>query len=183
MTTISLNTAVLLAIQGVLASQKSFSAHDITKAIRASVNDSEYLLSDRDTEDVDGIQTQRVEHTEVRGIIDELYDAAVFGNVGMVRRFNGSFYEYSRPAQTPTRVTAATVAPQAVSVPSTPANQLLDVIKNYVQARGPVTLKQVQSRLKGTSLTCGDLAKLVQSHTDLALRPSPTLSLSTVTAV
>ncbi len=170
MKTVLFHTAVVLAIVEIRAKQPNgFSVHDVTKYLRNQVNNFEIALSDGTTEDVDGVDTYRIEHNDVKAIFNELFENGAL--VGLDRRHARGHFEYfnvpSAPAivslkATPSLSTAiqTTIARNTVAGPA--EKQLRAYLDNH-SAGSQVTLKQLQSRFKGIHLTCKDYALLVES--------------------
>ncbi len=184
MNTISLNTAVLVAIQSLVASQKSFSAHDVTKKIRELSNSGQFSIANADTQELDGVEYEVIEHSDVRSIVEELWVSGVCEYSGLARKFNGQFYEYFLEDKPRVSVTAGVAQPSPVSPAGySPKIPVIQKIEDYIHNRGSASLKQVQSRLKGLNLTCQDIGKIIQSSDKLALKSHAIYSLSEVVPV
>jgi hypothetical protein len=184
---VKFQTAVLMAVKEV-SSRPSFSAFDVTTALRGLVNQGEVALTDKTTDAVGGLQTYRIEHQEVNDLLKEMYAAKV---MGLTRVPNGTYFEYSVDnvvASTPmvkatpaTPATAGPVGSIGCGCPTGPTGPVgttgatccqtsppnATKLINYLSGRGvgsQVTMKQIQSRfdtLRG--VTCEDYAKQVAS--------------------
>lgn len=174
---VSLQAAVESVIATVIAAGESFSGYDITSKLRREVNEKRIVLENRPYEDVNGIQTQKVTHDEVRTFVRGYMDTISSYD----RRFNGDYIVYSPNGTLSTSTTATTtpasVAPKtltytptavvstpavAVSASTSPSTKLV----SYIRGRGPRTLKQIQSRFKvegAAQPTVRDLAAIAQS--------------------
>lgn len=83
-------TAVLLTV-GELR-KNPFSIYQVTKRLREQVNQGELSFVDREVEDVEGNQTYRVDHVEVRSVFRELMDNNIL--TGLSSRDAGPYMEY-----------------------------------------------------------------------------------------
>lgn len=182
--------AVLVATKDVASNNPSFSVHDVTKKLRAMVNAGELSFTDRAQEDVDGINTFRVTHDDVKESFNEIWANDV---VTLNRRSGGSgyfLYELSQPVtssiqglqsppiffdgKNPVPVVAcgskglavpATLTPAAISSKplDTFALQVNAYINNVQNDGRSLTLKQIQSRFKGIYKTCTEYAAIVEA--------------------
>jgi hypothetical protein len=175
-------TAVLLAV-GELRQTKpqGFSVHDVTTRLREQVNQGDISFTDKSYEDVDmsdgtTLNTQSVEHSEVKALFNDLYANGVI--TGLDKSYATGYITYvNRPAQiapagTTTQPSVAGVSPigsNSVIVTTGKAqgpfptinNSLTqDKIRQYLSntPKGqPRTMKQIQSRLKGYLATCEEI--------------------------
>jgi hypothetical protein len=156
-------TAVVAAAQQLQNSGKPFSAYDVTKTLRSSVNSGDIHFSDRTTEDVDGVDTYRVEHNEVKRIFTDAYSAGVFGTLGRTWDNSGNgFWSYRGASGTP--VYGSPTPTIAKPLPTQPQTNLEQKIVSYLHRQGigsTVTMKRIQSRLKGYPVSCKDLASVL----------------------
>lgn len=152
MKTISLTTAVLLTLKSF--ADDTFSAFNITRAIRDDVQDGEYELT--------GLGTT-VFHDAVKTSFFELLDN-VLGDEYETSD-SGRGYREFRKVQSVTPVANIPVATPAVALPIslTVTPEAQRVIGTYLGNNGPATMKQLQSRLKGHPYTCKDLAEYLDS--------------------
>jgi hypothetical protein len=178
------STAVLVAVRDVAAAQPKFSVHDITKALRESVNQGDVAFSDRTTEDVNGVDTFRVAHDEVKEYFNDLVGSGV---LNLNKRHNGNYFEYSdNGAVSSTSAASAPISstPKNASVPTNGKTDLSAKIKAYLDGRGSgsvVSMKQVQSRFDDEKFTCADYGAKVQALGYMLDNSSPHPSKWTVT--
>lgn len=158
-------TAVALAIEG-LKSSAPFSAFSVTQKLRQQVNGGEIAFTDKTPEDVDGTNTYRVDHEEVRSVVNELYNLKVV--TGLQRKDNGRWLEYYPvgnpvPAPVPVQAVTPTPTPQPTALPVDAA--LRQKIQDYLVGRKgqKVTMKEVQSRFKGVTKQCNEFGALIAS--------------------
>lgn len=166
-----LATAVLLAV-GELRQAGKFSVLNITKKLREWANTGELELSDRTPEDVNGVNTYRIEHDEVKTIFNDMYNNSVIINLS--RGFNGSYYEYADNGSAST-VSSTSGWPKAIIAPRSYPKQpfvtkqtsdpfvqtILDYVSSCRSSGKSVSMKQVQSRFKGVSKTCQEYADIL----------------------
>lgn len=74
--------------QGFVANQCEFSAHDVTVCLRKKINDGILELAGVAVEDVDGINTQRVSHEDVRFVVHDHCGNGICNIPGYERRWN-----------------------------------------------------------------------------------------------
>jgi hypothetical protein len=160
MKNLKLITAILLEIRAFLNRNASFSAHDITTAIRKRVNAGEICVTDVDTLNSGAA---RIDHPQVRALIDEFYNE---GLLPLYRLDTGSYRVYSATNNFPSPV-KQTVA--AIDNNDEPVNDTNDcdveaLVVGYVTrklAKGQLpTLKGVQSRLKGVPINVVDIKNI-----------------------
>lgn len=155
MKTITLTTAVLAAVKAFRGD--IFSIFNITRSIREDVESGTYELTG---------SGRTVYHDDVKAIFEELMDN-VYGSQYQTRDSGRGYREFQlivqgQTAQCPapgctnpvTTSCATPSCPQAVQ----PLDAVRDNITQYLRDNGPRTMKQIQSRLKGFSTTCEDLA-------------------------
>lgn len=160
MKTITLQTAVLLAIKEFTDQGKEFSAYNITTNIRSKV-DKEYRVSDAPigNDIYDGADYTVIDRNAVKAIITELFENGLID----ARK------EYRTNNKIPINAYIAYIPN------NTPNNQLVIVsgsantgksiqikVANYLaNCNEPVTLKQIQSALKIKGVRCEDIAKVI----------------------
>lgn len=128
---------------------KHFSNFDVTAELRNRVNNGKVVIDGRSFEDVNGTQTQKIFHGEVRDIVVQTMRASS----AYTRVWNGAYFVYqpttSSPVTPGSTVPSVVVTPTAtVSTPAVPVDVLGRQIRTYIQTRGNKTLKQIQSRFK-----------------------------------
>ena len=91
----TLVAAVDAVVQSFVASQSRFSAHEITKALRESVNGGVVVVDPLETGTVHvaGKDVPKIEHEAVKGIVHDLFQASKMD--GYARSHTGEFWEYS----------------------------------------------------------------------------------------
>lgn len=162
---------------------KNFSAYDVTLALRGKVNNGEIELVDAQREDVDGVNTYRIERDKVREIVSQLYTADLLpqykrdyaragGNTYRVYVYDANLPVNPTPVSTPQVLPTSSVPAQLPAkvgpVALTPQNQadieakILAYVKNQSALNSLPTLKKIQSRLKGIAVTCGELEGIVK---------------------
>tara|TARA_R110002110_G_scaffold148108_1_gene339090 strand:- start:8847 stop:9347 length:501 start_codon:yes stop_codon:yes gene_type:complete len=144
---VNITTAVLLAIKSF--NNDPFSIYDITKEIRSCV-DEDYTIF--------GLSSN-VPHDIVRLIFTELLENDLLNNYD-VRDDAGGYMVFSLSEvsnQTPVGSTFFLDLGKGMSL----GDQSL--ILNYVSKHGPVTMKKIQSRMKGAKYTCQDINDFLSS--------------------
>jgi hypothetical protein len=143
MKTINIITAILLSIRSFGNDQ--FSIFDITSNIRENLNDGEYELS---------IFGDRIAHDVVKTHFTELADYGFLSDYSM-KHENGYRVFKRTQALATTTINQSTNAPTpaATTIPS----DVQLIIYKYLKGRSPVTMKQIQSRLKGHTYTCQEI--------------------------
>lgn len=160
--TVSIKDAVESVINAdFIAQQKSFSAYDITTAVRGLINTGTIRLDGVPFEDINGKSTQRVSHDDVRVHVRNLMDTVSAysrnfhqGNY-LLYSFVGNTQVAAAPLTspsvtfTPTGVVASPAAPAAVKTTIVSSASSFDNrVVEYVVNRKTATLKQIQSRFK-----------------------------------
>jgi hypothetical protein len=176
---LSLKDAVVNAVNSLKVNKGNFSAHDVTVAVRESVNAGEIALPGLETAQPNRSSIKYwVNHSDVRAIIDDLLNDGTLATLGLTNvNYDGGFrvFEFSTPvpsaddhdgAPTPdTTAAAPTVPAPAVSVAAAPVSPIVSLlsarIDAYMSKVGSATLKQIQSALKVNGVTCKDLADIV----------------------
>ena len=159
---VTLKEAVTNAVNE-LKVKGSFSAHDVTSAIRAAVNGGEIAIPGLEAQPNSAGISFWVKHEDVKAIVDEMLEDGTLANLGLTNvNFSGAFrvFEFATPAastDTDADPASATNAP-ATNGTQTPLEQR---IKAYLSKAGSATLKQIQSALKVNGVTCADLAPIV----------------------
>jgi hypothetical protein len=146
MKTLNIVTAILLNIKSF--GSDPFSIYDITKSIRLDVADESYELSDFG---------DLVEHETVKENFLELLENGLLDSYTVSHNPAG-YREYQvNDGSSPSPQQTATVQP----LTNIPTDVQL-IIYKYMKNTGPVTMKQIQSRLKGHSYTCKDIKEFLE---------------------
>lgn len=112
----------------------SFSAHQVTLAVRKIVNESTDQFDLRIIT-VSGKHVYAVEHNEVKDEINSLFHSGVVGRV-----FNGTYFEYNNDG---IATQPATKAKHSGNI-----NNLSDVLVDYVKGKGSISIREIQRNLK-----------------------------------
>ena len=156
------STAVLVALNEV-SKKPSFSAYDVTRYLRDAVNNNQITISDKQTENIGGLSTVRIEHNEVKAQFQDILDS---GLVDLQGKFNGVYNEYNKkttyiaaPVNQSNPKANHVVVPKNVTTIPTFAAQVDKYFRGF--AKGcKITMKQVQSRFDSrTGVSCADYAK------------------------
>lgn len=144
MKTINIITAILSTVNSF--GNDVFSIYNVTRAIREDVNDGSYLLEEYD---------DFVDHDIVKKYFIELIENNAL--VGYSERYNQTGYrEYIKDDAPVLNTPVVSTLPNVAQI-SQNSKIPFDVQKKmyqYIKDNGPVTMKQIQSRLKGFSCTC-----------------------------
>lgn len=140
---INITTAVLLAIKGF--DDENFSIYDVTKEIRSCV-DKDYTIFGN---------SGNVPHDFVKFIFTELLENDLLTDYNSENDPGG----YRVFSLADSKLVPTPSQPLPVRTLIQPKMSLGDqsLIINYVVKHGPVTMKQVQSRMKGTNYTCQEI--------------------------
>jgi transcription initiation factor IIE alpha subunit len=182
MKTITLQTAVALAIND-LKSVGPFSAYDVTRQIRAKVDD-EYEIEDADYDDEEGFP--EISHANVRKIVVELFENGLIDCTKAYGSNQGHrFVLYTpldvqkNPVLTQQDIADSTKISQSVPVvsitqsskpdctippmpqPPITNSPVVDRIKSYIEEKQTTTPKQIQSTLKIKGFLCKDILNLL----------------------
>ena len=150
MKTMTMTTAVLLAIKSF--GTTPFSIYNITAEIRDNVNSSRYELA---------IFEDDVNHEDVKEHFQELVDNGLLDDY--YTNYNPAGYrEFCTVDPTLSNPVASVNIPAAVANTTIPTDIQLKIYK-YLKNRGPATMKQIQSRLKGQPYTCKDIYDLLNN--------------------
>jgi len=127
-----------------------FSIWNITKTIRKNVRNGEYELKH---------YLDDVPHDMVKEYFTELLDGGILNDY-YVRNNPSGYREFAKTM--PTNVPSTTPVDPTTIVQSAMATTVLptDVqvkIYNYMKNNGPVSMKKIQSRLKGYNYTCSEI--------------------------
>lgn len=174
---VTLQTAVIMQVKEFANSNRQFSVHDITQAIRNKVNQG--VLEIPEVEVVGTSWRFDIPHTKVKGLFDELWRTGVFDpDFSLSRAFTGMYYEY-----TPSVVNSPAVAQPTFSVsqpmvvpPSTQSSTVSNAdvavkfrietyLSNCKSKNFQPTLKQVQSAIKrerSTGWSCEQIQSYVE---------------------
>ena len=169
---LTLTEAVVNAVNE-LKSKGSFSAYDVTTAVRAAANAGEIELPGLEANTNQSGIKYWVNHEDVKREIDALLNNGELANLGLTNvNYNGSFrvFEFANSTATSApAVTTATPAPAAVVASTTDDTDPADAdspvasrVAAYLNKVGTATLKQVQSALKVNGITCKDFAGIVK---------------------
>lgn len=155
----SLKEAVLDAVS-TLKSNGSFSAHDVTKQIRQSVNDGEYTLPGLEAP-AGSAYKYNVNHDDVKEVIDSLLNDGTLQNLGLTNvDYSGAYRVFEFGSAVAADTTSTTDTTDTTSDVDQADSPVASRIKAYLDNVGSATLKQVQSMLKVNGITCKDLATL-----------------------
>ncbi len=167
----TLTEAVTEAVN-TLKSNGSFSAHDITVAVREAVNEGEYALPGYENPNTASDIKYLVNHDDVKNVLNNLERDGVLANLGLNNvDYSGAYrvYNFDAPVTSTDDADAvATPAPDAAADSDVSADEDVSTddspvavrVRAYLDNVGSATLKQVQSTLKVNGLTCKDLATL-----------------------
>lgn len=162
-TNLTLTEAVVQAVNELKANGK-FSAHAVTSTVRESVNSGEYALPGLEARPGCRAGTIKywVDHEAIKTVIDALIANGEMANLGMVNvDYSGAYrvFEFDTTGATPANAPTVTtdngggVDTQGV---------LAQRVKAYLDRQaGTVTLKQVQSALKTSGVSCEDFYNLI----------------------
>lgn len=151
---LSLSEAVVEAVNEIKV-KGSFSAHDVTNAVRSAVNAGEITIPGSEAKPNSQNIKYWINHEDVKAVIDALLEDGTLKNLGLVNvTYNGNFRVFNF---------AANATPAAVvTVATNPAESPVEKrIKAYLAKVGSATLRQIQSALKINGVTCQALAEVV----------------------
>lgn len=134
-------TAVLLAVGEVR--KAPFSVFNVTQLLRQQVNGGQLAFTDKSLEDVDGINTYKVEHSEVKEVFNELERNNVV--TGLASRPNKGYIEYYPSVKSD--VPAIPTSSVSGVVPSDGKQLTAQDIKAATQASPKVTITVNADRL------------------------------------
>lgn len=181
---VTLQTAVLIAVKEFAEKKTKFSSHDITRILRNKCNTGKMEIPE--IEDLSGIDGYRfnVNHEKVRNLFQEMINNGVFAADFVIQRqFNGMYYEYVT-ISSPTKIPPVSVPPQyptnvqtpLASIPVPVVCQTTDpeIIRRITQyldnckARNfRPNLKQIQSAIKrgnySTGVSQNELSDFIQN--------------------
>jgi hypothetical protein len=156
---------------------QGFSIHDITKRLREQTANGDVEFSDRTREDVDGTYTFRVDHSEVKNVFNELFEAGL--NLALDKKWSNGFFIYVRKADDDDDTFNHAVGGTAIQHPATNVipfptpsatsatdQEILDKTNVYLgkfTSGDEISMKQIQSRFKGISKTCEQYADLLEN--------------------
>jgi hypothetical protein len=166
MKNVSFVTAVLLTVGEVRQSDslpQSFSIHDVTRLLRDKVNRGALGFSDRNVENVDGVETYRVEHNDVKRVFQELFDTGILLNLTYTD--NGTYRQFFNVPSTVTQGVSNLIS-FPIALPLVQAKRPDDPIEQKIATylanqSGEVSLKKIQSRFKDDYFTCRELFDLL----------------------
>jgi hypothetical protein len=148
MKTISTTAAILMAINEF--GDNPFSIWDITNSIREHVNDEHYQLR---------YEFDNVEHETVKDFFLEIADSGLLDDYYTKFNVNGyrEFCKVNPVMSQPAVVTKVVPTPTTATVDVRFPPSVQEKMYNYIKNRGPSSMKQIQSRLKGHNYTCQEL--------------------------
>ena len=165
---LTLKEAVVNAVNE-LKVKGSFSAHDVTTAVREAANAGEIALPGLEATQPNSSNIKYwVNHADVKAVIDGLLNDGTLANLGMTNvDYSGGFrvFEFSAPATSPVPSADDHDGAPAPITTATAANAtqspMAQRVEAYLKKAGSATLKQIQSALKVNGVTCKDLAAIV----------------------
>jgi len=209
MKTLHLVTAVMAVIGQFHKTQATFSAHDVTRTLRENLAAGQFDLADvPDRAYFGNAYLPVVKHDSVREIVKEVFDQQlvpdytgenfsnpgtntsyvryVYGNASTVAQSNPVASATPTQANNPTNTfipaapVGAKVAAPLKNMDQTAWEKAEAYVRNQVGIGFSPSLKAVQSRLKGYSVTCKQLAAYFGASRDFAVNPEQNVSESTV---
>jgi hypothetical protein len=171
---LTLKEAVVNAVNE-LKVKGSFSAHDVTTAIRDAANAGEIALPGLEATQPNSSNIKYwVNHSDVKTTLDGLLNDGTLANLGMTNvDYSGAYrvFEFAGASTAPAAPVPSADDHDGAPAPTTPApnaanptqSPLAQRIDAYLKKIGSATLKQVQSALKVNGVTCKDLAPIVES--------------------
>jgi hypothetical protein len=188
---ISFATAVLRVINIFRQNQTDFSAYDVTREIRVQANSGDIQIQGLPVEPVDGVNTNRIDHEDVRELVIELYTNGLITDYrkdrGNANGQNYIKYVYVNPSAPVVggNVSNSAVASNPVPTAQTPqkfnltfkaygnsagapkyanVGRILAYVSQKKAKGGTPTLKSIQSALKGFKITTKEIESLVTSN-------------------
>lgn len=162
---LTLTEAVVNAVNE-LKSKGSFSAYDVTTAVRAAANGGEIALPGMEAKANQSGIAFWVNHEDVKRVIDTLLNNGELANLGLSNvNYNGSFrvFEFATATAPAATATTAAVTTDTDTDPADADSPLATRVEAYLSKVGGATLKQVQSALKVNGVTCKDFADIVKN--------------------
>jgi hypothetical protein len=162
---LTLSEAVVNAVNE-LKVKGSFSAYDVTTAIRAAANAGEIALPGLEARGNQSGISYWVNHEDVKREIDALLNNGELANLGLTNvNYNGSFrvFEFATSATATSAPTATSATSTSDTDPADSDSPLATRVEAYLSKVGSATLKQVQSALKVNGVTCKDFADIVKN--------------------
>ena len=167
----TLKEAVIEAVN-TLKSNGSFSAHDITAAVREAVNEGEYALPGLENPNPSANVKYLVNHEDVKSVLNLLENDGTLANAGLTNvDYSGSFRVYQFDTAPAVDSTDTDPAAPAESVDSDDDSDVSVVDSDSPVAKriaayldnhgGSATIRQIHSSLKINGLTSKDLVALV----------------------
>lgn len=160
--TYTLKEAVLDAV-ATLKSKGTFSAHDVTKQVRQSVNDGEYTLPGLEAP-AGSAFAYNVSHESVKEVIDSVLNDGTLANLGLTKvNYDGAFrtFEFSTTAT----AVGATFGDGGTTANDAEADEkdspVAKRIAAYLSNRGETTVRDLQRALHINGLTSKDLVELL----------------------
>lgn len=204
--TLTFDVAVLNRIANFHKQKKNFSAYDITRTLRQAVNDGEIQISDSSLQlqnGNSGNQFLNIPHGRVKEVVHQLFSESLIPD--FVPQDNGVFinYTYNDPQTAvdpnPTRlinIVGATITNDGILPPDikkfdtirnfdanliakgkTPDKEMWEKVSEYLYSFSYArTAKEIQSRLKGYSVTCKEIFEWASNQKDLIVLPHDNVS-------
>jgi hypothetical protein len=152
----------------ILKPNGSFSAHDVTIAVREAVNEGEYALPGYENPNTTSNIKYLVNHEDVKNVLAILENDGSLANAGLTNvDYSGPYrvYQFETPAttDTDTDATANTIISSssdsdADNSDSPTAKRIATYLENH---SGSATIRQIHSSLKINGLTSKALVELV----------------------
>jgi len=163
---LTLKEAVIEEVTKLVKTAGSFSAHDVTAAVRTAANDGEVALPGLEAKPNSSNIKYWVNHDDVKAVVDGLLNDGTLANLGLTNVDYTSnpyrvfqFGSASAPAPSaPVSANTSDDVDDADAAQSPLAQRMLA----YVRKVGVATLKEVQSALKVNGITCKDFAGIAQ---------------------
>lgn len=164
---LTLNEAVLAQVENLIP-DGSFSAHDVTSAVRAAANAGTITLPGLEARPNDEGIKYWVNHEDVKRVIAGLVADGTMANLGMTNVDNSGTYRLyvfgtdATPAAATPAATPTVAGRWDQTTNANPTRSPVESkIETYLNKVGTATLKQIQSALKINGITCKDLATMV----------------------
>lgn len=165
MKNLKFNTAVLLAVGELRQTTNNpFSIYDVTVYLRKMTNSGDWSISDKNVEEVDGVETYCIPHDEVKEVFNDYFDNGIIQNLS--KAWNGTYNVFQNlvpfvltPVSFPKALKKKTFCRQ----PKTVSDAFVGQVNDYITKHPQTNLKKLQSRFKGHSKTCAEYANIVEA--------------------
>ncbi len=154
-----------------LKGRGSFSAHDVTAAVRADANAGDIALPGYEAQGNGAGIKYWVEHNDVKDIVEGLLNDGTLASLGLTNiGYNGTFRTFEFDPAGPVAAAAPAVPTNNVAAVIVPTNAatvspVLQRIETYLaNVNGRATLKQIQSAVKVNGLSCKDFYDILTSR-------------------